>query len=275
MKFTHAILVVLSATMFISCASKKPIVSRAQLCNDHYTEITGKFEGNPSNHLLKEELSIFLSRCMGTIYMEDAQYMLAQLHFNLKEYVRARGEYDIFMENFPSSDRIETAMYHKALASALQPYVEGRDESNTRQARIEFGNFVSLFPLSAKRDSAEYHMNRMMERMALRDYNIARLYLRMKEPQAAAIYLKDFIAEYPDSDLYESAITNLIQCYIRLEQFDQAQFYLDRYRNDPILTPTATDVRRLQAELDRVRNNFDARLRRQHEENQWRENRSL
>jgi len=52
----------------------------------------------------------------------------------------------------------------------------------------------------------------------------------MKEPSATAIYLKEFLDEFPKSPRQKEAIVLLINSYIDMKEFASAKFYLERLR---------------------------------------------
>jgi outer membrane protein assembly factor BamD len=75
------------------------------------------------------------------------------------------------------------------------------------------------------------YLDSLNNRVAENDFQIARLYSRMGEPSAAAIYLKEFLDEFPKSPRQKEAIVMLIDSYIDMKEFAAAKFYLERLRD--------------------------------------------
>jgi TolA-binding protein len=54
----------------------------------------------------------------------------------------------------------------------------------------------------------------------------------LSEPQASAIYFKEFIKRYPNSEKADEAKRKLIESYVRLDQFEEALRHLDSWTNE-------------------------------------------
>ena len=195
------------------------------MCKERYTNAEKDFKDGKYGKV-KEPLEEILSLCVGTGYMEQTQFLLAESYFNLEEWLEARGEYGSFVLNFPSSPFIETAEFRKAVSSFNMEFHIARDETNTTLAMKDFERFASNYPNSPLLDSVAFYQAKLMERRAEKDYMTARLYFRMDEPQAAVIYLKEFLSLYPKSKRLPEVLFLLVESYMALDQFDPARNYL-------------------------------------------------
>jgi outer membrane protein assembly factor BamD len=195
--------------------------------------------------------------------MEESHFMLAESHFRLREWLEARAEYGSFVNFFPSSPYAETAAYRRAVAAFNLSFRDSRDQSNTTFAIRDFGRFTYEFPNSALLDSAFMFLDSLNNRVAENDFQIARLYLRMKEPGAAAIYLKDFLDEFPKSPRQREAIVMLISSYTQMNEFTAARFYLERLR-DTYSTEERmlASARRLEEQIVSAERTLERRLER-------------
>jgi len=247
MKRSIAALCVLA--LLESCSTAPKQEDRTQVCKAKFEKSEARFKKG-EYWQIKDDLDEILTTCQGTGFSEQAQFLLAESHFRLEEWIEARGEYSSFVLNFPSSPFAETAAYRKAVSSFRMSYSDSRDESNTLTAIQDFERFRGDHPSSGLLDSVAIYLDSLVERQADREYNIARLYWRMDEPQASAIYLKEFLDTYPRSKHWKSSALLLVDCYIMLEQFDQARFYLERLRST-----SANDASTLSEAKDR-----DARI---------------
>jgi outer membrane protein assembly factor BamD len=215
-----------SIVIFLSaCASSEGGGDRTSMCKERYTQAEKEFKEGKYGKV-KEPLEEILSLCVGTGYMEQTQFLLAESYFNLEEWIEARGEYGSFVLNFPSSPFIETAEFRKAVSSFNMEFHVARDESNTTLAMKDFERFASNYPNSPLLDSVTYYRAQLSERRAAKDYETAKLYYRMDEPQAAVIYLKEFLTLYPQSKKIPDVLFLLIQSYTALDQFESARYYL-------------------------------------------------
>lgn len=220
-----------SATLLAGCASSESKKNHTEFCKTKYDNAEDLYKRGKYGRAM-EKFEEVLSLCAGTGYMEKSQFLLAESYFNLESWIEARGEYGSFVLNFPGSPFIETAEYRKALSSYNMEYKISRDESNTTTAIKDFERYLSDFPETPLRDSVNYYYAQLIERMAEKEFQTARLYMRMDKPQAAVIYFKEFFDTYPNSKRRQESLFLISQAYTDLDQFDEARSYLDIARKD-------------------------------------------
>ncbi len=212
-----------------ACATSEGGGDRTQMCKNRFDAADKEFkEGHYGR--VKGPLEEILNLCIGTGYMEQTQFLLAESYFNLEEWLEARGEYGSFVNNFPSSPFNETAEFRKAVAAFNIEYNIDRDETNTTLAMRDFEKFLSNHPESPLSDSVNHYLNLLTERRAERDFRTARLYHKLGHPQSSAIYMKEFLDLYPKSKRRPEALALLVKSYAELDQFESARYYLENYR---------------------------------------------
>ncbi|NLB63576.1 MAG: outer membrane protein assembly factor BamD [Fibrobacter sp.] len=220
--------VVASALLF-GCSNKTNIVERNVQCKETFAKIETEYE-KKRYVKMREHSEFILEHCRGTGFIEQTQFMIAESHFRKKEWIEARGEYNTFVYNFPSSPYAETAAYRKAVSSFHMSSNDMRDDTPTRKSQQDFEDFVLNFPNSLLRDSAMHYQALLVDRSAEREYQIARLYWRMDEPLAATIYLKSILDYYPRTSRLFDVYAMLIDSYILIEHFEQAEYYIDEFK---------------------------------------------
>jgi len=230
MKILQILIILIILVQTISCSSNKYTGSVTEKCKAEYSAAEVKYKAG-KYWRVKDDLNEILQNCTGTGVMEEAHYMLAEVHFHLEEWAEAREEYGSFVNFFPGSPYTETAAYRKAVSAYNLSYKDSRDQSNTTFAIRDFNRFGSDYPNSALLDSAVMYLDSLRNRVAENDFKIARLYSKMGEPGAAAIYLKEFLDDFPKSPRQKEAIVLLISSYIDMKEFSAAKFYLERLRD--------------------------------------------
>jgi outer membrane protein assembly factor BamD len=228
MKILKILSILIIAAQIFSC-SKTYTGSLTERCLAQYKDAEDRFKDG-KHWKVKEDLEEILKTCTGTGVMEGANFMLAESHFRLEEWLEARAQYGSFVNFFPGSPYAETAAYRRAVSAYNLSYKDSRDQTNTTHAIRDFGRFEAQYPNSALMDSAYMYLDSLSNRVAENDYQIARLYFRMDEPSATAIYLKEFLDEFPKSPRQKEAIVMLIHSYIEMKEFASAKFYLERLR---------------------------------------------
>ncbi|WP_407442152.1 outer membrane protein assembly factor BamD [Fibrobacter sp.] len=235
MKFAKTTLL---ANLFVSmaflagCASddagKK---NHTEFCRAKYEKAEAMFKDGKYGRV-QDKLEDILSLCAGTGYMEQSQFLLAESYFNLEEWIEARGEYGSFIVNFPGSPFVETAEFRKAISSFNMEFRVSRDDANTTIAMKDFERYLSNYPDSPLRDSVNYYYGLLVERMAEKEFQTGRLYLRMDKPQAAVIYFKEFLETYKNSARRKEALFMISQAYTDLDQFEAARAYLEEAKQE-------------------------------------------
>ena len=213
-----------------------------------------------------EKLEEILSTCAGSGYMEQAQFLIAESHFNLEQWIEARGEYGSFIVNFPGSPFAETAEFRKAVSSYNMEYKIDRDESNTTTAMKDFERYLANHPSTPLRDSVNYYYNNLVDRVAEKEFQTGRLYLRMEKPQAAVIYFKEFLETYPKAKRRQEVLFMISDAYTDLDQFEPAREYLAIAQNE------ATDnadvqkrVKKAEEKIAKAEESYEARLKKEAE----------
>lgn len=220
------------AALLVGCAgSGKDKKSHTEFCREKYEVAEGLFKKGKYGRA-QDKLEDILSLCAGTGYLEKSQFLLAESYFNLEEWIEARGEYGSFVLNFPGSPFAEIAAYRKAVSSYNMEFKVSRDESNTTTAMKDFERYLDSYPDTPLRDSVNYYYEQLVERLAEKEFQTARLYMRMDKPQATVIYLKEFLTTYPKSKRRQESLFMITEAYTELDQFDAARSYLEIARND-------------------------------------------
>ncbi len=245
-----------SLALLVGCASKTPsTLSKTDQCRvevENARQLIAEERYFPA----REELNQTLSNCSGTGFLEEAQFLLAETYFAEKSWLEARGEYSSFVRYYPTSAYAEIAAYRKALSALNMPFVLGRDQSYTDRAIDDFNSFLTDFPSSTKIDSAQIHLNTLIERKAESSYSIARLYFRMEEYQAAAIALKDFLKAYPHSKRIAESREMLLDSYLSLKQFSQAEQWLAFFKSDSVQAYPSSEAEKRTLQIEKEKKRF-------------------
>jgi len=173
-------LCILAETAFlVGCSSSgKSKMKHTEWCRIRYEGAEELFKKEKYGRAT-DRLEEILSTCAGSGYMEQAQFLMAESYFNMEDWIEARGEYGSFILNFPGSPFIETAEFRKAISSFNMEFRVSRDEANTTIAMKDFERYLSNYPDSPLRDSVNYYYDLLVERLAEKEFQTARLYLRM------------------------------------------------------------------------------------------------
>lgn len=234
------------------CAGKK--LTQEESCQVRWEKLHAKFEKKRFTEI-REPYGDLISSCPGSPFTEQAAFELGEIQYRLEDWMEAESEYAAFLKDFPSSRRFgEEAHYRMARSAANQVGIPSRDQSKTVEAIRTFGQFLDEYPESRFADTAKTEIERLTGKLIAKQLQIARLYQRMDEPQAAAIYYKNILKEYSGGvDLREINL-KLAECYIELKQFDEAEAYLAKFDGIAKDDPFKEKVKQAHLSLEKARN---------------------
>ena len=147
-----------------------------------------------------EELLIRIQeRLPGSRLAEDAGMELADFYFRRSKMRLAADAYDLFIQNYPRSDRIEKArsrLIQSYLASYRGPQY---DDAGLKDARRRLDSLRVVQPALAQRLGADALLVRIRESEARKLLTTADWYLSIGDPVSAEQYLRRVVERYPDT----------------------------------------------------------------------------
>jgi outer membrane assembly lipoprotein YfiO len=240
----------LSALAFAACSKK---LTKEEGCQEKWDKIAPKFAKGKYVQS-KEALNELVTSCPGSPFTEEALFDLGESHFHLEEWEEAESEYNSFLKDFPASKKYgELVRYRIAQATGKQVETPTRDQTKTLEAITAWENFLDEYPEGSRADSAKGELEKLRDLLAAKQMMIARLYARMDEPQAAAIYYKNVLKEFGGRVNERDVNLKLAECYIKMSQFDEAESYLAKFDGIAKDDPFREKVRQAYKDLEKAR----------------------
>ncbi len=249
----YRLLFLLFIFLIINCSQKNKL-SHEEDCNNVYEKLHLKFTKKKYT-ATREGYEDFLSTCNGTAFIEQAHYELVQSYYLVKDWAGAEMEAEEFLQSNPNSKYNEIISFQLAQSLAHQIYSVDRDQKNTYRAIEKFEHFAKLFPTSSKLDSANAKKKELYQQLANKEIRIAKLYLKLGEPQAAAIYFKISLKDYKEYIDKNLIYLHLAECYIRLNQINQAKSYLKEVGDLSQESPHHSKKSKLEKKLAKIKKN--------------------
>jgi outer membrane assembly lipoprotein YfiO len=245
------VLSALPVILGLSGCSKK--LTKEEGCQEKWDKVSPKFAKGKyiqSKDLLNE----IVTSCPGSPFTEEAMFDLGEAHYHLEEWEEAESEFNSFLKDFPASKRFgERARYRIAEVTAKQVDGPARDQTKTLEAITAWENFLDEYPEGPRSDSAQMEIDKLKSILAQKQMMIARLYSRMDEPQAAAIYYKEVLKEYGGRVNEREVNLKLAECYVRMGQFDEAEAYLAKFDGIAKDDPFREKVKQAYKDLEKAR----------------------
>lgn len=147
-----------------------------------------------------EELLIRIQeRAPGSVIGEQASLMLADYYYRRGEMASAAEAYDLFLLNYPQSDRRERAMQRLIQANLARVRGPGFDPTGLLEAGERMRMYQEEFPRGAEQMGDRALELRIEESLAAKDLRSARWYERRGERVSAAYLYERLIADYPQT----------------------------------------------------------------------------
>lgn len=168
----------------------------------------------------------------GTDQAENISYKYAYAYYNQKEYVMGSYYFDRFAKTFPRSQYAEECSYMAAYCKYKDSPSYKLDQTNTKEAINDLQLFINSYSYSERVDLCNVLIDELREKLQKKDYEIAKLYLKMRKYKAAVSSFDNLLTDYPDTDFREDAMFYTIKAYYyyasrsvkskRVERYEEA-----------------------------------------------------
>jgi outer membrane protein assembly factor BamD len=145
----------------------------------------------------EEQFTFIIFNFPGSRQASDAQYYLAETYFRSKDYVQAQDEFDFYLKSFPNGRFQEEATYKLAVSYLRSAPSHVRDQARALKAQEIINEFIETYPDSPLRTEAEQLLGDIAERLALREFDAARIYYTSGEYKSALVYYRYVNDTYP------------------------------------------------------------------------------
>lgn len=160
----------------------------------------------------------------------DAQYYLAHSYFNTRQYLLAANAFTRFVEFYRADPRAEEGEYLRALSYVrLSPHYQ-LDQTDTRNALTYLHLYLSRYPDGQYADEVIEYVDELRYKLARKQFEIAEMYERRSQFQAAAIEFLRLLDTHPDSEFADAALFGALRSYKSFAERSIPQRRPERYR---------------------------------------------
>ncbi len=209
--------------MLVSVAAKRSDVRKQERCDENYREgIEMVKEGRNSRAV--QQLSTVRINCIGGIAEPDTlYYYLGEAYLNGKKPSEARLEYRTIVEDYPHSKYLEEAAYKMAYCSYKAAPITERDNRIIRRAMREFNTFAANYPQSKWVDSANIYVDSIYNQLIDKEMANAHYYEIVEQWDAAIIYYRSIIKDYPENTRMDDIKLKIIDNLIEANRYTEAR----------------------------------------------------
>ncbi len=149
----------------------------------------------------------------GTEKAETIYYYTAQCYFEQGDNILASYYFKTFAKNYPNSKYAEECMYMNAYCKYLDSPIPSLDQTSTMEAMQELQLFINMYPNSERIPKCNELMDVLRGKVELKEYEIAKLYYKMGDYQAAITSFKNLYKDFPDTKFKEDILFLTLKSY--------------------------------------------------------------
>ena len=131
----------------------------------------------------------------------EAQFRKAMIYMDLKEYPLAAVEFQILRKDFPTSERVEDALFQEGLAYLRQVVDIRRDASGALEARSHFLRYRSTYPQSARLAAVDAELAGISDMLVSKRLAQVEVYGQLGRWQAVTAVLDGLLTDEAQSSL--------------------------------------------------------------------------
>ena len=188
-----------------------------------------------------------------SIHAVPAELKIAESYYLDEKYIEALVHLQGFKELHPTNEQIPYVLWMKAVASYEQFSSIDRDLSTLENSKAELDELLTRFPTSPYTDQAKDLREKVLEKLAERDFYVARFYYREAQYAAALPRFQQILDEYSGSNVKDRALYYIGKCYYFMQDEKKSreafQTLVERYPESPYTSHAKTFL----SDLDRGR----------------------
>ncbi len=226
-KKAFVILLIIPLIAVLSCSNYQKVVKSAD--NEYKFEKAVEYfeKGDFYRSLMLFEQLNMIYR--GTGKAQELTYYLAYCYYEQQDYLLASYYFKRYAKSYPNADRAEECLFMNAYCYYLDSPKFSLDQSNTYEALTELQLFVDQFPQSDRVEQANELIDELRAKLEQKNFEIAELYYKMQDYQAAITSLENILKDFPDSQHKEQILYYILKSYYNYAQNSIKDKQKDRF----------------------------------------------
>ena len=242
-------LVVIVCCIFVSFQQVYAKRSKRFNCTEKIAHAIKRYKKGRYNDV-KTVLDQVKTNCTGHAAMDTVLYYLGKAYLETKQPIQASIEFQILVQDFPQSSFNEEAHFLLGVCNYEESNTYERDQAKTHEAIRDFEDFAAMFPESQFADSAALYLKKSREKLVKKEFMNARFYEKIDKFDAAIVYYRIIIKNYPESSYIPECQYSLASNLVKVSRPREAIAVL----NNLLSTDIDTELKKkAQLLLDRLR----------------------
>ena len=173
-----------------------------------------------------QQFSIIVDRASHTDLGDDALFFLAESYFLNKDYDLALVEFEKLVSRMGFSPYIEKSRWRICETLMLLSPNFYHDQESSKKAISQIQEFLDDFPNSEYSKDADKLINELRTRLAEKNMETGKLYVKLKAYDSAIVSYKIVVNEFYDTKFFNDANMEIIRCLALQKKSDEAKQYL-------------------------------------------------
>ncbi len=160
---------------------------------------------------------------------EYITYYMAYSHYYEKDFYMAAHYFKNYTRLYPSGKLAEECYYMSAYSLFLDSPYYKLDQTSAIDAMKEMQLFINYYPRSSRIEEANRIIDQLREKLAHKDFEIARLYYKRDMYSASAIAFANVAKDFPETKYREEALFMVVKSYYYYANHSIASKQGERY----------------------------------------------
>ena len=173
-----------------------------------------------------QQFNIIVERASHTDLGDDALFFLAESYFLNKDYDLALVEFEKLVSRMGFSPYIEKSRWRICETLMLLSPNFYHDQESSKKAIAQIQDFLDDFPNSEYSKDADKLINELRTRLAEKNMETGKLYVKLKAYDSAIVSYKIVVNEFYDTKFFNDANMEIIRCLALQKKSDEAKQYL-------------------------------------------------
>ena len=208
---------------FISCAANESLETGLQNKLDKAKDLFNEKKYSKA----KEEFEYIIYNNPGSSVALSAQYYFAESLYMREHYNQASKEYDKFNMLSHDSELVARSKFLICKCLYMLSSDSNKDQTQTDFTIDRIQYFLEEYPNTGHKDECELMIKNLRTKLAKKEIDSGKLYLRIGKYDSALIYFNLVMLEYYDTSYFDEALINIILTHILRGEFELAQSFLN------------------------------------------------
>ena len=220
-QFSYRWIALIGVACLISGCQKKEDAYVERSVGDLYNEAMDHMDSNKFKKAVKSFDEVERQHPYSP-WAAKAMLMSAYANFQLREYDKAIGSLESFIQLHPGHEDIAYAYYMISLNYYDRISAIDHDQLMTQKAEKALGELIRRYPDTNYAKDARMKMALVRDHLAGKNLDVGRYYLKTNAPLAAVPRFRKVVEHYHDTGAIEEALYRLTECYIIVGMKEEA-----------------------------------------------------